>query len=57
MRALIERFHGQTVKPLLCVIGEPTELKPVLGHKGKYRCCDVHGGVPFGLCAFGGECH
>ena len=35
VRSLIERFHAQPVKPLLCVIGEPTELKPVLGHKGK----------------------
>ncbi|AUG09010.1 acetylornithine deacetylase [Pseudomonas sp. S09G 359] len=44
VRALIERFHGQLVKPLLCVIGEPTELKPVLGHKGKLAMrCEVHG--------------
>ena len=44
VRSLIERFHGQAVKPLLCVIGEPTELKPVLGHKGKLAVrCDVHG--------------
>ena len=44
VRSLIERFHGQAVKPLLCVIGEPTELKPVLGHKGKLAMrCDVHG--------------
>ena len=44
VRSLIERFHGQPVKPLLCVIGEPTELKPVLGHKGKLAVrCDVHG--------------
>lgn len=44
VRALIERFHGQAVKPLLCVIGEPTELKPVLGHKGKLAMrCEVHG--------------
>ena len=44
VRALIERFHGQAVKPLLCVIGEPTELKPVLGHKGKLAVrCEVHG--------------
>ena len=35
---------AQPVKPLLCVIGEPTELKPVLGHKGKLAMrCDVHG--------------
>lgn len=44
VRSLIERFHGQAVKPLLCVIGEPTELKPVLGHKGKLAMrCEVHG--------------
>ncbi|WP_312495348.1 acetylornithine deacetylase [Pseudomonas cremoris] len=44
VRSLIERFHGQPVKPLLCVIGEPTELKPVLGHKGKLALrCEVHG--------------
>lgn len=38
VRSLIERFHEQPVKPLLCVIGEPTELKPVLGHKANWRC-------------------
>lgn len=42
--SLIERFHQQPVKPLLCVVGEPTELKPVLGHKGKLAMrCEVHG--------------
>ncbi|MFJ2689213.1 acetylornithine deacetylase [Pseudomonas sp. NPDC087336] len=44
VRSLIERFHQQPVKPLLCVVGEPTELKPVLGHKGKLAMrCEVHG--------------
>ena len=44
VRSLIERFHAQPVKPLLCVIGEPTELKPVLGHKGKLGMrCQIHG--------------
>lgn len=44
VRTLIERFHAQPVKPLLCVIGEPTELKPILGHKGKLAMrCDVQG--------------
>jgi acetylornithine deacetylase len=44
VRSLIERFRAQPVKPLLCVIGEPTELKPVLGHKGKLAVrCDVQG--------------
>ena len=38
--ALAERPH----KPRLCLIGEPTELKPVLGHKGKLAMrCQVHG--------------
>ncbi|MGY2290531.1 acetylornithine deacetylase [Pseudomonas sp. SDO528_S397] len=44
VRSLIEWFRHCPVKPLLCVIGEPTELKPVLGHKGKLAMrCDVHG--------------
>lgn len=30
--------------PALCLIGEPTEMRPVLGHKGKLAMrCDVHG--------------
>jgi len=44
VRSLIEALHARQVKPLLCVIGEPTELKPVLGHKGKLAMrCEVHG--------------
>ena len=44
VRSLIEALHLRPVKPLLCVIGEPTELKPVLGHKGKLAMrCEVHG--------------
>ena len=44
VRSLLEVFGARPVKPLLCVIGEPTELKPVLGHKGKLAMrCDVHG--------------
>jgi acetylornithine deacetylase len=32
------------VKPRLCLIGEPTEMKPVLGHKGKLAMrCQVKG--------------
>ncbi len=42
--SLLEVLGSKPVKPLLCVIGEPTELKPVLGHKGKVAMrCDVHG--------------
>jgi acetylornithine deacetylase len=44
VRSLLEVLGSRPVKPLLCVIGEPTELKPVLGHKGKVAVrCDVHG--------------
>ncbi|MCQ3031142.1 acetylornithine deacetylase [Pseudomonas syringae] len=44
VRSLLEVLGSKPVKPLLCVIGEPTELKPVLGHKGKVAMrCDVHG--------------
>lgn len=44
VRSLLDVFGARPVKPLLCVIGEPTELKPVLGHKGKLAMrCDVRG--------------
>jgi acetylornithine deacetylase len=44
VRSLLEVFNRTPIKPLLCVIGEPTELKPVLGHKGKLSMrCQVQG--------------
>jgi len=40
VHALAQRKH----KPTLCIVGEPTELKPVVGHKGKLAMrCAVHG--------------
>jgi len=40
VKALAEREH----KPALCIVGEPTELKPIIGHKGKLALrCTVHG--------------
>ncbi|WP_321847179.1 acetylornithine deacetylase [Paraburkholderia bannensis] len=41
VRPMLEQLAKRSHKPLLCLIGEPTELKPVLGHKGKLamRCC------------------
>jgi acetylornithine deacetylase len=41
VRSMLEELALREHKPVLCVIGEPTELKPVLGHKGKLamRCC------------------
>lgn len=44
VRSLLELIRHRPVKPILCVVGEPTELKPVLGHKGKLAIrCDVQG--------------
>lgn len=44
VRSLLSELEKRPVKPMLCIIGEPTELKPVLGHKGKLAMrCDVHG--------------
>lgn len=44
VRSLLSVLEQRPVKPMLCIIGEPTELKPVLGHKGKLAMrCDVHG--------------
>ncbi|WP_285420294.1 acetylornithine deacetylase [Pseudomonas sp. efr-133-TYG-5] len=44
VRSLLAVLEQRPVKPLLCIIGEPTQLKPVLGHKGKLAMrCDVHG--------------
>ncbi|WP_296247307.1 acetylornithine deacetylase [Pseudomonas sp. UBA4194] len=44
VRSLLTELQQRPHKPLLCIIGEPTELKPVLGHKGKLAMrCDVHG--------------
>ena len=38
------RTERRPHKPVLCLIGEPTELKPVLGHKGKLAMrCHVKG--------------
>jgi acetylornithine deacetylase len=44
VRSLLDQLAQRPIKPLLCIIGEPTELKPVLGHKGKVAMrCQVHG--------------
>ncbi len=42
--SLLKVLEQRPLKPMLCIIGEPTGLKPVLGHKGKLAMrCDVHG--------------
>lgn len=44
VRSLLADLARREHKPIACIIGEPTELKPVLGHKGKLAMrCQVHG--------------
>jgi acetylornithine deacetylase len=44
VRRLIEAFREMPVRPRACIIGEPTEMKVVCGHKGKKSVrCRVHG--------------
>ncbi|MEN0615356.1 acetylornithine deacetylase [Klebsiella indica] len=41
VRSLVDFLRASAEKPALCIIGEPTEMRPVYGHKGKLamRCC------------------
>lgn len=44
VRPMLAELEKRAHKPRLCLIGEPTELKPVLGHKGKLAMrCQVKG--------------
>lgn len=44
VRSMLADLERRPHKPLICLIGEPTELKPVLGHKGKLAMrCEVRG--------------
>ncbi len=44
VRGLLERLADRPVKPLACIIGEPTSMKVISGHKGKLSMrCHVHG--------------
>ena len=44
VRSLVEQLRASPERPAICLIGEPTEMRPVLGHKGKLAMrCDVHG--------------
>jgi acetylornithine deacetylase len=43
-RRLIEDISTLSVRPKLCIVGEPTEMKVIIGHKGKKNVrCEVHG--------------
>jgi acetylornithine deacetylase len=48
VRRLLDMLNGLPVKPAICIIGEPTGMKVVVGHKGK-RATRVH--------VSGLECH
>ena len=41
VRRLIEALNGMPVKPAMCIIGEPTSMQVITGHKGK-RSYRVH---------------
>jgi len=42
--SLIQALARRANKPALCIVGEPTQLQPVVGHKGKLAMrCTVHG--------------
>lgn len=44
VRTLLDALSARAEKPAICLIGEPTELQPVLGHKGKLGVrCEVQG--------------
>ncbi|WP_022961578.1 acetylornithine deacetylase [Halopseudomonas pelagia] len=44
VRSLIDQLRASPDRPAICLIGEPTEMRPVLGHKGKLAIrCEVHG--------------
>jgi acetylornithine deacetylase len=41
---LLAFLASQPVKPAMCVVGEPTDMKVITGHKGKTSiCCHVRG--------------
>lgn len=44
VRSMLAELEKRPHRPHMCLIGEPTELKPVLGHKGKLAMrCQVKG--------------
>ncbi|WP_394541894.1 acetylornithine deacetylase [Pantoea sp. SGAir0418] len=44
VRSLVDSLAQRSDRPAICLIGEPTELRPVLGHKGKLAMrCEVQG--------------
>ena len=44
VRRLLDMFRHMPIRPRACIIGEPTEMKVIVGHKGKMsQRCHVRG--------------
>lgn len=44
VRNLIKDLKANNIKPAGCVVGEPTNMQPIIAHKGTHRFrCHVHG--------------
>jgi acetylornithine deacetylase len=44
VRRLIAELAKRPVRPRLCIVGEPSEMRPIVAHKGKKSWrCHVHG--------------
>ncbi|HEX3066061.1 MAG TPA: acetylornithine deacetylase [Dongiaceae bacterium] len=44
VRRLLDMFRNMPIRPRACIIGEPTEMKVIVGHKGKMSLrCHVRG--------------
>ena len=44
VRSLLADLDHLPVKPAMCIVGEPTEMQVIIGHKGKKSVvCTVHG--------------
>jgi acetylornithine deacetylase len=41
VRRLIEKLNDMPVKPAMCIVGEPTSMQVITGHKGK-RSYNIH---------------
>jgi len=42
--SLLDFLASQPIRPAMCVVGEPTDMKVIIGHKGKKSvCCQVRG--------------
>ncbi len=48
VRSLIDKLKDAPVLPRFCIVGEPTEMRVINGHKGK---------VAYQVCVDGQECH